>query len=67
MVKVEIDEIRYVESIGDYVKVHQENKVLVTRETISNIENKLSHSNKSSIVTIIFQLNLTVTIELLLE
>ena len=41
MQKVDFDSIVYVESFSDYIKIHCEDKTLVTRETISNIEAKL--------------------------
>lgn len=41
MVKVRFNKIKYVESLGDYVKIFSDNKIIVTRETISNIESKL--------------------------
>lgn len=41
MVKVSFDEILYVESLSDYIKIYLEDKIVVTRETISNIETKL--------------------------
>ena len=41
MVKVVFDEILYVESLSDYIKIYTKSNVLVTRETISNIEKKL--------------------------
>lgn len=41
MVKIIFDEILYVESLSDYIKIHTKNKVFVTRETISNLEMKL--------------------------
>ena len=41
MVKINFDEILYVESLSDYIKIHIKDKVLVTRETISNLEMKL--------------------------
>ena len=41
MVKISFDEILYIESISDYVKIHLANKTVVTRETITNIEVKL--------------------------
>ena len=41
MVKINFSEINYVESFSDYVKIHLENKIIVTRETISSIEAKL--------------------------
>lgn len=41
MIKVSFDEILYIESLSDYIKIHLTNQVLVTRETISNINNKL--------------------------
>lgn len=33
--------ILYIESIGDYLKIHLKDKTVITRETISNIEAKL--------------------------
>ena len=44
MVKINFEEILYVESLSDYIKIHQENKTIVTRETITNIEAKLPQS-----------------------
>ncbi|MDN3618656.1 LytTR family DNA-binding domain-containing protein [Polaribacter undariae] len=41
MVKVIFDEILYVESLSDYIKIYTKDNVLVTRETISNLEVKL--------------------------
>ena len=41
MMKICFDEILYLESIGDYVKIHLAGKTVVTRETISGIESKL--------------------------
>ncbi|PQJ69297.1 LytR/AlgR family response regulator transcription factor [Polaribacter butkevichii] len=41
MVKVNFDDILYVESLSDYIKIHTKDIVLVTRETISNLEMKL--------------------------
>ncbi len=38
MIKVCFDEILYIESIGDYVKIHLAGKTVITRETISSIE-----------------------------
>ncbi len=41
MKKINFSEIYYVESYGDYVKIHCDSGVITTRETISNIEAKL--------------------------
>ena len=41
MVKINFNEILYIESLSDYIKIHLTNKVVITRETISNIEAKL--------------------------
>ncbi|WP_299623892.1 LytTR family DNA-binding domain-containing protein [uncultured Tenacibaculum sp.] len=41
MVKVNFNEIIYIESLSDYLKIHLIDKTIVTRETISNIETKL--------------------------
>ena len=38
---VELNEILYVESLDDYVKVHLTNRALITRENISALEQKL--------------------------
>lgn len=41
MIKVCFSDILFVESIGDYVKIHLPHKSIVTRETISSIEDNL--------------------------
>jgi len=41
MVKVRFKEIKYVESLSDYVKIFTDKETIITRETISNIESKL--------------------------
>ena len=41
MIKINFDEIAFVESLSDYIKIHLENKVIITRETITNIEARL--------------------------
>jgi two-component system LytT family response regulator len=44
MVKVNFQDIRMVESLGDYLKIHMDgDRVLVTRETISTLEARLPH------------------------
>ena len=45
MVKIDFNDILYVESLGDYVKIFTNNQAIVTRETITNIEAKLSSNN----------------------
>lgn len=49
MVKVRFEDILYVESLSDYVKIYTREQTIVTRETISNIESKLP--NKSFVRT----------------
>jgi len=41
MIKINFCEINYIESLSDYIKIHLEDKIIITRETISNIEAKL--------------------------
>ncbi|TJY33491.1 response regulator transcription factor [Pontimicrobium aquaticum] len=41
MIKIDFIDIYYIESYSDYIKIHLENKTIVTRETISAIEAKL--------------------------
>ncbi|MFD2568875.1 LytR/AlgR family response regulator transcription factor [Pseudotenacibaculum haliotis] len=41
MVKINFDDIIYIESLSDYIKMHLKDQVVVTRETINNIESKL--------------------------
>ncbi len=41
MVKINFDDINYIESLGDYLKIHLPNKIIITRETITSIEAKL--------------------------
>jgi DNA-binding LytR/AlgR family response regulator len=43
--KVALEEIIYIESLDDYIKVHLKNKVLISRENISTIEGKLHNRN----------------------
>ena len=45
MVKINFAEINFIESFSDYLKFHLDNKVLVTRETITSIEAKLPTSD----------------------
>ena len=41
MIKVRFEEIEYIESLSDYIKIYTSKDVIVTRETIKNIESKL--------------------------
>lgn len=41
MVKICFEEIRYIESISDYIRIHLKERSVVTRATISSIEAKL--------------------------
>ncbi len=41
MIKINFDDILYIESLSDYIKIHTLTKTVVTRETISNILSKL--------------------------
>lgn len=41
MVRVNFNEVLYIESLSDYLKINCEDKEIITRETISNIEEKL--------------------------
>jgi len=45
MVKINFDEITYIESLSDYIKIHLVANTITTRETISNIETKLPTKN----------------------
>lgn len=42
MQKISVDDILFIESLDEYVKVHLKNKMLITRESISVLEQKLS-------------------------
>tara|TARA_B100001059_G_C17618808_1_gene468404 strand:+ start:17 stop:727 length:711 start_codon:yes stop_codon:yes gene_type:complete len=44
MIKVRFDQIRYIESLSDYIKIYTDKEVVITRETIKNIESKLPAS-----------------------
>ncbi|MCK8524037.1 response regulator [Aquimarina sp. D1M17] len=44
MKKVDFSEIEYIESYSDYIKIHCTSQVIVTRETISNVQSKLPQS-----------------------
>jgi DNA-binding LytR/AlgR family response regulator len=41
MIKIDFEDIIYIESFSDYIKIHLANETIVTRETISAIEAKL--------------------------
>jgi len=41
MIKIDFNDIFYIESYSDYIKIHLANETIVTRETISAIEAKL--------------------------
>ncbi|WP_196891806.1 LytR/AlgR family response regulator transcription factor [Aureivirga marina] len=41
MQKILLDDILFIESLSDYIKIHCTNQVLITRDTIKNIESKL--------------------------
>ena len=43
MIKVDFEDILYIESLSDYLKIHTSERTITTRETISNIETKLPH------------------------
>lgn len=45
MVKINFEDVFYIESLGDYVKVFLEKTIIVTRETMNNIEIKLPQNN----------------------
>lgn len=42
MNKIRVNDILYVESLDDYVKIHQLNSILMVKENISQLEEKLS-------------------------
>ena len=41
MIRIRFPEIRYMESIGDYMKIHLQDRTVVTRETMTTLEAKL--------------------------
>lgn len=41
MIKIAFEEILFIESISDYIKIHLKDKSVITRETITSIEAKL--------------------------
>lgn len=45
MVKIDFSAIFYIESLSDYVKIITNQKTILTRETISNLEQKLLSNN----------------------
>ena len=42
MVKINFNEILYIESLGDYIKIILQKETITTRETITNLEEKLN-------------------------
>lgn len=56
-VKVSFDEIRFVEGLKDYIKIYVNEKFLITKSTIKNLESKLppelfTRVHKSYIISI---------------
>lgn len=45
MIRINFDDIFYIESLSDYLKIHTRSGSIVIRETISNIEKELPHQN----------------------
>ena len=45
MVKVYLDEILYIESLKEYVKIYLKDRAIITKFQIGELENLLSHSN----------------------
>ncbi len=45
MVKINFSDINFIESLSDYIKIHLDDKTIVTRETITSIEVKLPKNN----------------------
>ena len=45
MIKIDFQDIFYIESLSNYIKIHTTEKTIVTRETISNIEAKLPNKD----------------------
>jgi len=45
MIKIVFSKILFIESLSDYIKIHLTDKTIITRETISNIEAKLSQKD----------------------
>lgn len=41
MIKINFTSIIYIESLSDYLKIHTSEKTIITRETITNLEEKL--------------------------
>jgi DNA-binding LytR/AlgR family response regulator len=41
MVKINFDKVTFIESIGDYIKIHLDDETIVTREKITMIESRL--------------------------
>lgn len=57
MVKINFSDIFYIESLGDYLKIHLLDSIVITRETISSIEAKLpkndfSRTHRSFIISV---------------
>lgn len=59
MIKIEFEEIQYIESYSDYLKIHLKSSTVVTRETITSVEAKLPRDSfmrvhRSYIVSLTF-------------
>lgn len=45
MIKINFSELNYIESLADYVKIHVNDKTVITRETITSIEARLPQND----------------------
>ena len=45
MIKINFEDIIYIESLSDYVKFHLSDKIITSRDTISSVEGKLPKNN----------------------
>lgn len=45
MIKINFVDIKFIESLSDYIKIHLSDKTILTRETISSIEAKLPQND----------------------
>ena len=45
MIKLNFSDVNYIESFSDYIKIHLDDKTILTRETISSIEAKLPQND----------------------
>ena len=57
--KINLDELLYIESLSDYVKIHTLNNPIITKQKISELETSISYGDEEKKLTKIFFMPIT--------